>query len=233
MIILRKFTSEGNEKFRLLFQNTDKAEIPDLALKLSKDQKITETLPGAPAIEMPTHRIDVGTLLSPHFIKSPSLAEEIINPFFWNWLSAALMAELVSGSGKVGDSARWFLSTSSPGLMYRHILQSSFWTYRAHEGNVAAAMSVLNQPLDTPGEAVEQLLASKAIWSSVGAELATRLYFDEASKLNKVGHAGASAAGTVRRMTEYLNQIKLTVDFKSMTLDELASFLPAEFDRFR
>jgi len=233
MIILHKFTSEGNEKFGLLLQNADKDQIPALALKLSKDKKLTEALPGNLGIGIPSHRIDVGTQLTPHFVNTPSLSSEMVNPLFWNWLSAALMGELVSGPSKVGDAARWFLSPSSPGLMYRHILQSSYWTYKAHEGNIAGAMSVLNQPLDTPGEAVEQVLASKSIWSSVGAELATRLYFDEALKLNKAGHAGTSAGGTIRRLTEYLNQIKLTVDFKSMTTDELAAFLPSEFDRFR
>ena len=233
MIKLRKFSPEGNEKFRLLFRDLEKREIPAAALKLSKDLKLTETLQGGLEIDIPVSRMDVGRQIAPHFASNHGLSQEVVNPFFWNWLSAALMEGIVSGPGKVGDPARWFLSPSSPGLMYRHILQSSFWTYKAHEHDVERAMSILSQPLDTPGEMVEQVLASKAIWSSVGAELATRLYFDEAYKVNKTGHAGTSAGGTVRRLTEYLNQIKLTVDFKSMSAEELAAFLPMEFDRFR
>jgi hypothetical protein len=233
MIKLRKFTPEGNEKLRLLFQDLEKDAIPAAALKLSSDPKLTETLQGGLEIDIPVRRMDVGRQIAPHFASNHGLSREIVNPFFWNWLSAALMEEIVSGPEKVGDPARWFLAPSSPGLMYRHILQSSFWTYKAHEHDVERAMSILSQPLDTPGEMVEQVLASKAIWSSVGAELATRLYFDEAYKANKTGHAGTSAGGTVRRLTEYLNQIKLTVDFKSMSAEELAIFLPVEFDRFR
>jgi hypothetical protein len=93
-------------------------------------------------------------------------------------------------------------------------------------------MAILCSPLGVFGEVTEQILASRSIAGSVGTELATSLYYDPETKKNKTG-SGSKDDGSPRRLAAFLNQIKLTVDYKSMTVPELLDLLPEEFERFK
>jgi hypothetical protein len=228
---LRVFTPEGNEEFSKLFE-LDKGAIPSAAAKLASDIELTETFVSMLETPIPVRRLDLATSLWPYL--GPGGAHEIksSSPLFWNWLAARLMSEAISASGgKVGAKSRWYYTEGSRSA-YRHLLSSAFGTYQAHHKDPDSAMSILCQPIGVPGEVVEQILATRSIAGSIGAQLATALYFNSSTGLNKLGSGGAGP-GSPRRLAAFLNQIRLTVDHKSMSVPQILDLLPREFDKFK
>jgi len=85
----------------------------------------------------------------------------------------------------------------------------------------------------TRGEIIEQMMARQEIFASDAAmRLASSLYFDEERRSFKRGAAGRTSAGCVARYISWIQQLQLTFDIFSVTLEKLEELLPKEFDRF-
>ena len=58
------------------------------------------------------------------------------------------------------------------------------------------------------------------------------LYWDPSRGRTKRG-SGGKDPGSPRRLMDYLHQLELNYDLRSISTDRLLSFLPEEFDKYR
>ncbi len=152
----------------------------------------------------------------------------------WAWLSLYYFDQVKGVSRNrlgVGEDARYVLEAGRG--IYRHLLRTSYLTYRIFRGDPRKAMVVLHQPLNQPGELVEQLAASQGLLAIPAVvEAYGRLYYSI-----KDGHprdgAGGSGTGSPRRFVTFINQIDLTFDLGAMTADTIIEILPSQFDKFK
>ena len=227
---LRTFNEAGSAAFEELFLDGDKSLISQQARSLADDHSLTVEIAGAVNLPVPATRLELARVLD-SFIGSASVnEEESRNSNFWNWLSARLMFEVLEDPAKPGDKKRW-LYTPGPRTEYRHIFASAFLTYSLFKDELDSVSGFLCQDLGTFSDLLEQVLATRALSGSVGLQLASAIYFDPSTGKNKPGHA-SKGAGSARRLVAFLNQIRLTVDIKSMSVQELIQLLPPEFDKF-
>ena len=228
---LRTFTPQGSQLYSELF-NLEEAVIPVKALELALDDKMTRPLLGNVEVEFPRTRFDVGASLWPKIGPGTENQDEVVSAHFWNWYSARIMKQaLDTNKNKLGARVRWLAVEAGRGI-YRMQLNNAYLTYSNNIEDLESAMVALCQPVTIWADVVEQTSATKGIAGSVGVKLANALYYDPLSKSNKKGTSG-KGPGSPRRLVAYFSQIKLTIDFKSMTADELLGLLPAEFDEFR
>lgn len=227
---LRIFNSAGAAEYRSLFNSPNTYEIPARAHALSVNPGLTTIVVSDLELELPQTRLDLARTLDSYIGDQGDYEKESRNPDFWNWLAAHLMKSVIEGGDKVGDRKRW-LYTQGSSSEYRHIFASAHQTFSSHRENLDSVMGLLCQELGTFGEVLEQILATRALAGSVGAQLASAIYFDPILGKNKAG-AGGKGPGSARRLVAFLNQIRLTVDIKSMSVNELINLLPPEFDHF-
>lgn len=155
----------------------------------------------------------------------------------WAWLAAAWLEELApldaAGHRPIRAQHRWIPQVQDYKTYYRHLLLGPYRIYCLYRDMPETAMVVLASKVEKPGELVEQL-ASRLDYVTnphvIG--LATELYYDAESHAFKRGAAGKTA-GSVRRLTDVLDQLDLTWDFRETGVEQLKELLPVEFDRFR
>ena len=232
---LRRFTDEGNSKFIELL-STAPADISILASQLSIDDSYTLQTPGVDsAFLVPKTRLELGANLITILGPSGPLNHLSSDPLLWNWLACSMMIHTVGDPADyklIGAQERWVVNSASR-RFYRHLFAGAFFAYMAHRDNPARAMSVLCQEIARPGEVVAQIMATDDLGHSVAAEVATLLYFDPSTGKIKKGVSGSGPGSPRRLAADYLNQLKLTVDFKGMGASEILSILPSEFDHLK
>ena len=157
------------------------------------------------------------------------------DPGLWSWLALFYFDELCPPDGRgnrsPGERAR-YIPDASFQRYYRHLLASPYRIFRAHRDKPERALAVLCQPLDRPGDIVEQLASRQEIVSNPAVmEMATKMYVEPLSKKPRRG-AGGKSSGSARRYADVLNQFDLTWDLYAMLSPELSGILPKEFDRF-
>lgn len=230
---IRTFSPEGEEEFKTLITALP-ADLKTKLLKLIVDSNLTRGELGLRTPwSIPVTRGDVGKVFYPYLGPEGPLKSFAADKKLWNWVSAAYLAYHPNPLSLVGNVDLWIYNDRS-NRYYRHNFFSAFFVYESHFDNLSEIEALLYRKIDEPkGEFLEQVLATSDVAHSVGARLANRLYFDEVRKEIRPG-ASSKGPGTVRRLTAaFLNQIKLNVDFKSMSVEELLKVLPAEFDRFK
>lgn len=231
-ILLAEFSPEGNRKYKELFVSKDTNFVLEKADQLSRDPDFILESNGL-EIQAPKTRLQVGQELYPLIGPTAPSSSYATKEEFWNWLSARLLKSSLVGSSQLGEQARYVLQTGVARREYRHLLESAYLTYSSHINDLDSAMVVLCQDLDTPGEAVSVLLATRGLVASRNVmQVATRLYFDPERGAIKAGVSG-QGPGSIRRFPKFLNQLENTVDYKSMTADEIEALLPSEFDRLK
>lgn len=230
---IRRFTEFGQQEFRKLLLNPTLEACTDLASRLYTSEISTCVVSDVDLPDVPSNRFELAATL--YLCQSKG---EILNPKdrnLWNWLAASYLCSESINSGNdshVGDSKRWIVSESQR-YEYRHLVLGPYLAYSAHNKNPQAAMCMLAQPFLTPGEVVEQVQGTPEIAYSICAAVATRLYVDPITNQIKTG-AGGKGLGSARRLTaSYLNQIRVNLDIRGMTEDQLIAILPPEFDRFK
>ena len=157
------------------------------------------------------------------------------DPGLWSWLALFYLDELCpadrSGARSAGERAR-YIPDASFQRYYRHLLASPYRIYRTHRDHPERALAVLCQPLNKPGDIVEQLASRQEIVTNRAVmEMATKMYVEATSQKPRRG-AGGKSAGSARRYADVLNQFDLTWDLYAMHSDELVGILPGEFHRF-
>jgi hypothetical protein len=155
----------------------------------------------------------------------------------WAWLSLFYFDQLCPADGhgrrKPGELARWVPEVTNYQRYYRHLLAGPYRIYRAHRDDPERALALLCNPLDRPGDIVEQLASRQEIVTNRAViQSATRLYIDPSTRKPRRG-AGGKGGGSARRLADVLNQFDVTWDLYAMNPDGLIQLLPAEFNRFK
>ena len=180
-------------------------------------------------------RFDAAEYLHQRFT-AVGLADAERDAGMWAWLSLFYFDSVCpagpGGVRKPGASARHIPEVDNFQRYYRHLLAGPYRIYRAHRSDPARALALLCQPLDSPGDMVEQFASRQELVTNPGViGLATKLYVDMTSRRQKRG-AGSKGGGSARRLWEVLDQFDLTWDLYAASTDELASVMPKEFSRF-
>lgn len=231
---IRIFNLKGNNKFISLITERPTDVLAQVKSLVFDDEFTIKSGLQMP-FETPKIRLDVGAELYKYLGPSGALRSESRNPALWNWLAAACMPYLLgdpSNPDLIKSTERWVLNQASF-KYYRHLIAGAYFAYEPHAADPSKAMAILCQEILVPGEVVGQIQGTDDLAYSVGAEVATLLYYDAALKRIKAG-AGGKSGGSARRLaTDFLNQIRLTVDFKGMAAEQIVAILPPEFDRFK
>lgn len=161
-----------------------------------------------------------------------------IAPEFWAWLTLALFDRLKLCKGnKPGELAIWY-PQSAWRRFYRHVLYGPWRVYKLHAQRTDLVEPLLQGKVTTHGEYYEQIASYQDLVQSPGVLGAARvLYWDEAAKTLKRGHAvkgeDGAATGSVRRFSQVVQQFALTWDISDVSSDELLGLLPEEFDKWK
>ena len=171
-----------------------------------------------------------------HSVLAP-ISEPERNKGLWAWLSLFFFDAVCPADGnghrKPGELPRHIPEVGNFRRYYRHLLLGPYLIYRFFEKTPEAALSLLWQPLNKPGDVVAQIAAYQELVTNFGAvAAATRLYYDPATKRERRG-AQSKERGGARRLVDLLNQLDLTWDLYGMTAQEIDGMLPKEFEKFR
>ncbi|MEV7132661.1 hypothetical protein AB0N24_07200 [Arthrobacter sp. NPDC093128] len=156
----------------------------------------------------------------------------------WTWLSLKWIDILApvdpkSGVRMIRRADRYILRPNDYQTYYRHYLSGPYRIYKAHLDDIASVRAVLANPVNQPGEVVEQLASKQDIISNrTLMGVATRLYVDPNTNNLKTG-SRSKGGGSPRRLADVLYQLDQTWDTGAMSADEVISLLPKEFDRFK
>jgi hypothetical protein len=154
----------------------------------------------------------------------------------WAWLSLFFIDTVcppdANGSRKPGALARHIPEPNNFQRYYRHLLAGPYRIYRAHRDEPRRALALLCQPVDAPGDVVEQLASRQELVTNRGIMgLATKLYVNPDSLKVKTG-AGGKGGGSARRLSDVIEQFDLTWDLYAATPNELAAVMPSEFAKY-
>lgn len=152
----------------------------------------------------------------------------------WAWLSLFFFDELCpadkKGQRSPGRLYRWIPSTNWKDR-HRHLLSGPYTIFQFYKDDPSKAMIVLCNPLDSPGDFVEQLASRQEILTNravMGG--ATKLYYDvEKGKARRGSSPNQHKPGTLRRYIDVLQQYDLTWDLYAMDTQSLLNILPKEF----
>jgi hypothetical protein len=163
-------------------------------------------------------------------------SELVANIGTWNYLSACMMYWLRYSNidFSVGENARWLLQDNSL-RFHRHLVYGPFAVFSANSDDPDKAMAALATSITKPGEVVERISGKASLMRGSAIELATLLYFDK--ETNKLKESNSSIGrqvdknypGSPQRLSVYLSQIDLTIDFQEMPISKLLEILPEEF----
>lgn len=235
-----KFTSDGRAKYRELLGSikhdgklTDGFEQVLTLPRFVEKPHFKAELPVDPSWET---RFDFATDCYEAFGQE-AIRDYLYDGGLWDWIVARYFTKFCKiksdGSFNAGAWPTLFLKAETWNRYYRHHAAGPIFACQAHPNNGAAALVVLANPLDTPGELAEQLLSRQDVltsYSSIGA--ATLLYVDPSTLTAVSGAASKNSPGTSRRYGLYLKQLELTYDLGSMTPVELLRMLPDEYSNF-
>jgi len=151
----------------------------------------------------------------------------------WSWLSAAYLPVLLGNPAKIksiGEPARWVLDGSTL-RQHRHLVSGPYVIYRANFPHVEDAMAGLASPVLVPGEVVERVAGKAGMFHGAAMAVATELYYDKKNKKLKKNSSTRGAA-SAQRLSFFLSQIDLTIDYPVMDKEHLIDLLPEEFNVF-
>ena len=163
------------------------------------------------------------------------------NDALWNWLSLYYFDQLcpssAEGSRKVYADEVYILSAEMSFRQYfRHLVRAPWHVISEHGQNGKVLLIHTDRgdtPLSTRGLIFEQLASRQSILSNptiiAGAQ---RLFFDETIDRPHLGVSG-HGAGTVRRFAIVVQQLELTFDLRSCSVEQFIALLPKEFDPWK
>jgi hypothetical protein len=215
------------------------AEPPPIALLT--DEMTSEAI--EPAVEVDIRafgsRMEAARYLDGRF-EAASATEATRDPGVWAWLTLFYFDELCPSEGHGRRQPKQLvrlLPDKTAFRYYRHLLAGPCAIYRNFRDNPAEAAIVLRQPLDKPGDYVEQLASRQEIITNRGIiAAANALYFDAKNNRFKRGGQTREKPGTLRRFIEVLDQLSLNYDlyaFHELGPQQLLDLLPREFDKWR
>ena len=231
MTEIRRFSDAQLIEFQMLI-----AEKPaDFASNASKLADSAEAIADAGDYEIRnyTNRRDLADQLLETFGPNQRASHVAMDRNMWSWLAAAHAPSVMIGkySRKIGSESRWIPIRTSL-RFHRHAFEGPFLVALANRHDLDAAMAALATDVMEPGEVAERVTGKAQMAYGAGMALATYLYYDTKNQQLKRG-VSAHAVGGARRLSYFLSQIDLTLDYPSMSLEDLLALLPDEFDAFR
>jgi hypothetical protein len=157
----------------------------------------------------------------------------------WAWLTLFYFDQvcpLERDGRKTKQQARLFPFVGEWNRYYRHLLLGPYVLYAAHADEPERALCVLANPVNKPGEVVEQFAARKLTATSAAVlRVGTMLYTANGAYKRGVQSGGSSSdiAGAPRRLSRWWLQIDRTYDLSSTDGDSMLAILPREYLRFR
>ena len=234
---LSRFNSQGLQEFDRELQKMRDGEVIAAPLKLLQDEDLVEIIDTSSNLEINVFetRKELAAYLNPILI-SASLTNDMADTGMWTWLSAGFIDTLcpatANGARKPRQNHRYIPSNDYRNY-YRHLIRGAVRIYRLFGDDPDEAAIVLCQHPSKPGDFVEQLASrQERITNPAIIATANQLYYDNNSSKPKTGMSpNWPKSGTLRRYITLLDQLDLTYDLYSMTVDEILAVLPAEFDQ--
>jgi len=248
---MHKFNDAGTEVFARLLMSRDLNANDQTSLfvamkSLREDPDYIVPLQGEVEVLPFRKREDLAKHLWSYFGDSGSISvANLGDPNLWNWLSAAWLEVLVSNhdmnscrdcskqgqnlSKLIGNFMRWSLTETSRRYHW-HVVSHPFFVYQANQANFSAASAFLATDVLHPGDLVDKLGSNRRFIGAPVSELATLMYFDHQNSVLRTGIS--NRLGEVNQLSRFLNQVDRTVDFESMSVDDLIDFLPPNFSEW-
>ena len=119
---------------------------------------------------------------------------------------------------------------------YKHFLRNPFDIYRLYEGQ--RGLALVSTPCNKTFDLAEQIASRQDFFTSFGIiSLVDHLYLEQFGKpmALKPGWSNKKPnnPGSLRRLVWFIYQLGLTHDVFRMSHNELASFLPTEYNHFK
>lgn len=233
---LRRLNAEGVRRFGTYLESVLTVPALDPPLELLTDPATSESVFDVEVLPQTFGSRFAAAAYIHQLIEAADLLDPARDQGLWAWFSLFYFEEVcppnATGKRKPGATARHIPEVANFQRYYRHLLAGPWRIYRAHRDDPARALVVLAQPLDQPGEIVEQLASrQELITNRAFINAATTLYVDPTTHKPKKGSSGKSK-GAPRRLADFCNQVDVTWDLYSMTVSELLGLLPSEFRRF-
>jgi hypothetical protein len=232
MTEVRSFNDRGRSAFSALIAEKP-YDISNQVLDLIYDSTFSTSLGfDLDLIEFET-RFDLAEHLWKYFAPGKPGFPHAGNRSMWSWISAAYLPVLLGNPAKVkliGEPARWVLEETAL-RQHRHLVSGPYVIYRANFPDVEDAMAALATPVLIPGEVVERVAGKAGMFHGAAMAVATELYYDKKNKRLKK-KSSTHEAGGPRRLSYFLSQIDLTLDYPVMDKEHLIDLLPDEFNVF-
>ncbi len=241
-MILRRFTPEGTDKFTSIMQSrpvglADQSELFEKVEALLNDDKYSHGNYGEIDLPAFTMRKDLAFHLWSYLgpggkLKVPNLGD----PHLWNWLSAAWIRTLVTHDPtkrlekEIGDFRHWVL-IESVRRAHWHVVSHPFFVLQANQNNLDSADAFLASEVLHPGELVDKIGSNRAFLKPPISTLVCYLYLEPGTNSLRRGHTTRTDGGP-NQLSKFLGQIDRTVDFESLSIDELLDLIPTQFSKW-
>lgn len=231
MIPLRELTSQGEEALRRYLQAPEANPSPrEIAMDDSLTVVVTNDVQVDPSVTFST-RLEAAETLYQWFRGAESHSRR---RGVWSWLACLYFEQLRPRRKGLGAADRYILDEVNQRRFYRHLLRSPYEIFVQYRDNIADAMVLLCQPVNQPGDVIEQICGRvEYVRARAVVAAATRLYYDPRTRSIKRGAASKEARpGSVRRFTTVLNQLDVTYDLHALDGERLLRLLPSEFEQW-
>lgn len=235
---LRRFTSDGLRHFEELLIGMKANPSLSPPSTLLTDPTFTTAI--SPPVEVHpqvfSDRMELGGYLN-SLMSDDLVADHARDPGLWTWMTLLFFDQVCpaddNGQRNVGAQlARWIPRLDLSRRFYRHCLLGPYMAYRSHRKNPKQAAVLLADPLHiTTSEAFRLFIETPFINMEAPVALATKYYYDPEKKKLRRG-AGVKGPGGLRRFLAVIQQLDLTFDIHSLTVERLHSLLPEEFRRW-
>jgi hypothetical protein len=234
-MLARRLTQTGIEQFDAFLASLKSDPTADAPLDLLTESATSEPLDVEINAEVRRFRSRLEVAEHLHRLLRMDTATLRTDAGFWCWLSLfwfEAMCPVVRDRWNPGDRFRWIADLENPRKTARHLLAGPFQIFRAHRDDPLRALALLCGTPSQPGQLVP-LIASRPSLVTCNAVVgaATRLYYDAANGRNRPG-LSTRRPGSPRRFADVLSQLDLTWDLHSLSVEQLLTLLPPEFDQF-
>lgn len=230
MQTVRRLTDRGRAAFR---EWIGAGAVGDPPCEMLAGPGMSEPMHAEVAIEKHdfASRYELGAYLAPRL--EPLGAGRIaFDAGLWDWLTLfwfdAIAPRNSTGTRRLHEMARY---SQNPGSRRwsRHVVRMSWLSVHSHGEH---ARYFLSTPLERHTDVLEQIAGRQEVFGSTAAvALGERLYWDAKKQKLRKG-AGGKAAGSPRRLSRFMRQIRMTYDPETMSEDQMLAMLPSEFARW-
>ncbi len=241
-MLLRRFTTEGTEKFSSLMQSrpvgvADQTELFKNVEDLLFDDKYSTGSYGEIDLPAFAQRKDLALHLWSYLGSGGKLrVQNLGDPNLWNWISAAWLRTLVTQDPtknlerEIGDFRHWVL-IENVRRAHWHVVSHPFFVLQANEHNLDSADAFLASEVLHPGELVDKIGSNRAFLKPPISTLVTYMYLEPGKNSLRKGFSTRTDGGP-NQLSKFLGQIDRTVDYESLSLDEILNLLPATFKKW-